>query len=177
MDLEWFAIGAGTVVLLYIIYRFLQVLLNIIGPYVIFQPIDLHKKSGASWAVVTGATDGIGKSYSFELAHRGFNIFLVSRTESKLEATKQEILKKYPDVEVRIATYDFTNPSPAAYRELLSDLNEVNIGILINNVGMFFEYPEEIHKVEGGIETLANVAIVNVLPPTLVSLFKIGISQ
>lgn len=169
MNLEWFAIGAGTIVLLCVVYRIFKLLFNILGPYVFFQPIDLKKKAGASWAVVTGATDGIGKSYCFELAHRGFNIYLVSRTESKLVQTRKDILAKHPDVEIRYATFDFTNPSPSDYQELLSQLNEVNIGILINNVGMFFEYPEYMHQVEGGLDTLANVAIVNILPPTLLS--------
>lgn len=40
---------------------------------------------------MTGATDGIGKAYAFELARRGFNILLVSRTQSKLDETKAEI--------------------------------------------------------------------------------------
>ncbi|CAL2042631.1 unnamed protein product [Caenorhabditis brenneri] len=169
MNIEWLAIGAGSILLLYIVYRILLVLFNILGPYVFFQPIDLKKKAGASWAVVTGATDGIGKSYCFELARRGFNIYLVSRTESKLVQTKKDILLKHSDVEIRYATFDFTNPSPIDYQKLLSQLNAVNIGILINNVGMFFEYPECIHQVEGGLDTLANVAIVNILPPTLLS--------
>ncbi|EGT52863.1 hypothetical protein CAEBREN_07160 [Caenorhabditis brenneri] len=169
MNIEWFVNGAGAVLLLYILYRITLVLFNILGPYVFFRPIDLKKKAGASWAVVTGATDGIGKSYCFELARRGFNIYLVSRTESKLVQTKKDILAKHPNVQIRYATFDFTNPSPTDYQELLSQLNEVNIGILINNVGMFFEYPDYIHQMGGGLERLADVAIVNMLPPTLLS--------
>jgi 17beta-estradiol 17-dehydrogenase / very-long-chain 3-oxoacyl-CoA reductase len=42
-------------------------------------------------AVVTGSTDGIGKGYALELARRGMNIVLVSRTESKLKAVQKEI--------------------------------------------------------------------------------------
>lgn len=41
--------------------------------------------------VVTGATDGIGKSYAKQLAQQGFNIVLVSRTQAKLEAVAAEI--------------------------------------------------------------------------------------
>ena len=37
------------------------------------------------WAVVTGATDGIGRALADELAFRRFNLLLVSRTESKLK--------------------------------------------------------------------------------------------
>ncbi|EGT42682.1 hypothetical protein CAEBREN_19665 [Caenorhabditis brenneri] len=167
MNIEWFVIGAGAVVLLYIFYRIVLVFFNILGPYVFFRPIDLKKKAGASWAIVTGATDGIGKSYCFELARRGFNIYLVSRTESKLVQTKKDILAKHPNVQIHYATFDFTNPSSTGYKELLSQLNEVNIGILINNVGMFFEYPDYIHQMGGGLEKLVDVAIVNMLPPTL----------
>jgi 17beta-estradiol 17-dehydrogenase / very-long-chain 3-oxoacyl-CoA reductase len=42
-------------------------------------------------AVVTGATDGIGKAYAFELARKGLNIVLVSRTMSKLQDVAKEI--------------------------------------------------------------------------------------
>ena len=42
-------------------------------------------------AVVTGATDGIGKAYAEELARQGLNIVLVSRSEEKLRATAQAI--------------------------------------------------------------------------------------
>lgn len=44
-----------------------------------------------SWAVVTGASDGIGKATCFELARRGFNIVLVSRSLSKLNQVAEEI--------------------------------------------------------------------------------------
>jgi 17beta-estradiol 17-dehydrogenase / very-long-chain 3-oxoacyl-CoA reductase len=44
------------------------------------------KKAG-DWGIVTGATDGIGQAIAFELAKKGLNVLLLSRTESKLEAT------------------------------------------------------------------------------------------
>nr|XP_015195955.1 PREDICTED: very-long-chain 3-oxoacyl-CoA reductase-B-like [Lepisosteus oculatus] len=36
------------------------------------------------WAVVTGATSGIGKAYAIELARRGLDLVLISRSEKKL---------------------------------------------------------------------------------------------
>lgn len=150
-------------------YRLLTIFSNILGPYVLLSPIDLKKRAGASWAVVTGATDGIGKAYAFELARRGFNVLLVSRTQSKLDETKKEILEKYSSIEVRTAAFDFTNAAPSAYKDLLATLNQVEIGVLINNVGMSYEYPDVLHKVDGGIERLANITTINTLPPTLLS--------
>ena len=47
-------------------------------------------KKGA-WAVVTGATDGIGKEFAIQLAKAGFNILLVARNKELLAQTASEI--------------------------------------------------------------------------------------
>jgi 17beta-estradiol 17-dehydrogenase / very-long-chain 3-oxoacyl-CoA reductase len=44
-------------------------------------------------AVVTGSTDGIGLAYSHELAKRGMNIVLISRSQEKLKKCAKEIGK------------------------------------------------------------------------------------
>ena len=54
-------------------------------------------------AVVTGATDGIGKAMAFELARKGLSIILISRSLEKLEASAAELRTKYPNVEVLVA--------------------------------------------------------------------------
>ena len=41
--------------------------------------------------VITGASDGIGKEFASQLAKKKFNVLLVSRTESKLQALAQEL--------------------------------------------------------------------------------------
>jgi 17beta-estradiol 17-dehydrogenase / very-long-chain 3-oxoacyl-CoA reductase len=51
-----------------------------------------------SWALVTGASDGIGAEYCRQLASDGFNIILVSRTLSKLEAVNKEVKEINPMV-------------------------------------------------------------------------------
>uniref|UniRef100_A0A8D1HAC3 17beta-estradiol 17-dehydrogenase n=1 Tax=Sus scrofa TaxID=9823 RepID=A0A8D1HAC3_PIG len=47
--------------------------------------------SMGQWAVITGAGDGIGKAYSFELARQGLNVVLISRTLEKLQTIAAEI--------------------------------------------------------------------------------------
>lgn len=61
-----------------------------------FKPGDsvLRKLKGDNvWAIVTGASDGIGKAYAVTLAKKGFNVFLISRTESKLKEVATEVGK------------------------------------------------------------------------------------
>ena len=44
-----------------------------------------------AWAVVTGATDGIGKEFASQLAKSGFNIILVARNKDLLSQSAAEI--------------------------------------------------------------------------------------
>ena len=48
------------------------------------------------WAIVTGASEGIGKSFAIDLTQSGFNIVLASRSADKLEKVKKEILDINP---------------------------------------------------------------------------------
>ena len=61
-----------------------------------------------SWAVVTGASDGIGKEYALQLARKGFNIVLVSRTASKLDALASQIESSSPSSATEIFAIDFS---------------------------------------------------------------------
>ena len=57
------------------------------------------------WAVVTGASSGIGKSFAHQLACAGVNVVLVSRSENDLKAVSDELNKKY-GVQTRILAMD-----------------------------------------------------------------------
>lgn len=60
-----------------------------------------------STTVITGATDGIGKEFALQLAKKKFNVFLISRTASKLEAVAEEIGKKKKILKRRNLIYSF----------------------------------------------------------------------
>lgn len=53
--------------------------------------LDMQRYGKDTWAVVTGATDGIGKAMAQELARRGFNLVLVSRSIDKLNSVAKEL--------------------------------------------------------------------------------------
>ncbi|NWQ62798.1 HSDL1 protein, partial [Neopipo cinnamomea] len=125
--------------------------------------VDLVKQFG-QWAVVTGSTDGIGKAYAEELAKRGVNIILVSRNREKLEAVSRSISETY-QVETDFIVADFSKgrePYPAI-KEALKDRE---IGILVNNVGMFTGYPDYYANLSEDVlwDTLhTNIASANIM--------------
>ncbi|XP_037048376.1 very-long-chain 3-oxoacyl-CoA reductase-like [Bradysia coprophila] len=110
---------------------------NVIGP-TFLEPINLRHYG--DWALVTGATDGIGKQYARSLAKRGFNIVLVSRTLSKLESVAKEISENF-NVQTQVIAVDFLS-GPEIYDQIKQQIAGKEIGVLINNVGMFHTAPD-----------------------------------
>lgn len=77
--------------LLHVAY-FCKSLVEILRRHFSGKAKDLNRRYGKkSWALVTGASRGIGKEYCMQLAQAGFNICLVSRTRSKLEEVEKKI--------------------------------------------------------------------------------------
>ena len=125
-------------------FRFLQQILE--STYKTFlRPAKDLKKLG-SWAVVTGATDGIGKAYAFALAKKGLNVVIISRTESKLADVKKEIEDKGYGVEIKYVVCDYSKFDQAARDMVEKELAGLEIGTLINNVGASYRYPRFFHE-------------------------------
>ncbi|KAK4986113.1 hypothetical protein LTR66_007968 [Elasticomyces elasticus] len=116
---------------------FVRVLLSLF----VLPGISLSKFGGPeTWAIVTGASDGIGKEYSLQLASKGYNVFLVSRTQSKLEALRSEIEKKYA-VKTKVYAMDFTQNRDSDFAFLKKTIADLDVAILINNVGLSHDIP------------------------------------
>ena len=100
------------------------------------------------YAIVTGATDGIGKAYALALARRGMSLILISRTESKLKAVADEIdSKKYNGVEeTKYVVCDYSNFDEKTRARVAKELDGLDIGVLINNVGQSYRYPRFFHE-------------------------------
>jgi len=131
-------------------------LYSLLFAHILFLGVKFMKTG--KWAVVTGATDGIGKEYAMQLARKGMNIVLISRTLSKLEDVAKEIKAKYP-VETKVIAADYTRMD--IYDNIRNQLSAMDIGVLVNNVGMSYEYPEYLHKVPSVEKVLDTLTIIN----------------
>lgn len=118
------------------------------------------------WAVVTGATDGIGKSYAEELARRGFSMMLISRSQDKLDDVAK-LLKSQYKVETRTIAVDFGKAD--IYPQIEAGLSGLEIGVLVNNVGVSYPYPEyylHIPDLDNFITNMINVNMTSVCQMT-----------
>eukprot|EP00599_Poterioochromonas_sp_BG-1_P007740 CAMPEP_0173143440 /NCGR_PEP_ID=MMETSP1105-20130129/6667_1 /TAXON_ID=2985 /ORGANISM="Ochromonas sp., Strain BG-1" /LENGTH=316 /DNA_ID=CAMNT_0014056987 /DNA_START=92 /DNA_END=1042 /DNA_ORIENTATION=- len=121
---------------------------------------NLKKKYG-QWAVVTGATDGIGKAFAFELARQGLNIILISRNPQKLQETQKELNDKLKNkVEVRTVAIDFSNFDAKARASVTDAINGLDVGVLINNVGISYPFTKYFHELsEENVEQLMTLNV------------------
>ena len=96
-----------------------------------------------SYALVTGATSGIGLEISKDLAKRGFNLILVARTKDKLDSLSSELASEY-NVDCDFFSSDLTLiNSPNKIYEYTSQ-KKYNVNILINNAG--YALPNAFHE-------------------------------
>ncbi|RZF36738.1 hypothetical protein LSTR_LSTR005051 [Laodelphax striatellus] len=125
-----------------VIYKIAAFVLSRIYVHFFKKPIDVTK--AGSWAVITGCTDGIGKSFAFELAKKGMNVVLISRSQEKLEDLAKELTSRY-QIKTKIIVVDFVNIRDSQ-PEIEQHLASLDIGLLVNNVGVsigigyFLEY-------------------------------------
>ncbi len=86
-------------------------------------------------ALVTGASSGIGRDISLELAERGYDIIAVARNIQRLNDLKKEIEQSYEGRKVHIKTCDMSSKEQCKnlYKDVKSTFG--NIDVLVNNAG------------------------------------------
>lgn len=88
----------------------------------------------APYALVTGATDGIGKAVAHELFRRGFNLIIHGRNEEKIRKVIAEIKAGGGNGDVRYFVAD-ASKGGHDFAQLLAPFADLNITLVINNVG------------------------------------------
>lgn len=84
------------------------------------------------WAVVTGASSGIGRELVVRLAARGLNVVVVARREAELSSLAEEIRGRH-EVEVRTLVMDLGRPEAAG--ALLAATSDLDVGLVVLNAG------------------------------------------
>ena len=123
------------------------------------------------WAVVTGASAGIGMALARELASRGANLILTARRRGRLEALAAELGQR--GTETRILAADLNDP---AAPQQIFDATEgagLPVDILINNAGLgqygsFCTSPQEQELSQVRVNCEAVVRLSRLFVPSMV---------
>ncbi|KAJ4859433.1 short chain dehydrogenase domain-containing protein [Trichoderma breve] len=100
------------------------------------------------WALVTGASDGIGRAFAEELALRGFNIVLHGRNQTKLDMGGEN-----------------ESQHPLDFNAIKDALQDLHLTVLINNAGGGARDPVYLSLSDSSEERITDNVTVNALFP------------
>ena len=90
------------------------------------------------WALVTGASSGIGAEFAHKLAARGLHLVLAARRKDRLDALAAAITAAH-GVQVRVVAIDLAGPDILAPLEQVT--SDIDVGLLVNNAGFGMKGP------------------------------------
>jgi uncharacterized protein len=125
---------------------------------------DFSKQYGP-WALIAGASMGIGRAYSHEAARRGLNVAMIARGEELLRQTADEVSAEH-GVETRPFVADLASPDVGA--TVATAVDDLEVGLFVYNAaiamhGFFLDVPLD--------DQLASVAVNCATPIILSNLF------
>jgi short-subunit dehydrogenase len=92
----------------------------------------IDRKQFGPWALITGASSGIGREFARQIAASGVNVVLVARREALLEEAGAEFTKDF-GVEHRIIAADLSEEG--FIKKLASITDDLDIGLAVSNAG------------------------------------------
>lgn len=124
--------------------------------------MDRYVKKYGPWALVTGASSGIGKEYAKQLAAKKINVLLIARRQDRLESLSKELSNSY-GVEARTITADLS--SDKGLELVIEKTKGLEIGLLINNAGV----EDSGHFLTTSIEKAVNTLSLNCKAPLVLT--------
>lgn len=95
-------------------------------------------KEDNKYALVTGASSGIGYEYARQLAERGYNLLIISNEDEAIKE-KAEIIKQDFNVTVVPLTRDLGKPDSAKELYNYCHSQNIEVEVLINNAGVYHD--------------------------------------
>lgn len=109
------------------------------------------------FAIITGASRGIGKTVAHYFVTQGYDVALLARNAELLQKVKQEFLTVNSKVSIETYALDVAD-MPATYQLITDILNKhANVDVLINNAGI-----ADLGTTDMTLEDFAKIQAVNV---------------
>lgn len=137
---------------------------------------EFHSRYGP-WAVVAGASEGIGQAYAHILAERGLNVVTLARRSEPLEADAKLIRRRHR-VEVKPVSLDLAAPDLA--EQFDAAIADLDVGLLVYNacyskIGEFVDTPLPDYMTTIDVNCRGPVTLTHRLAPRLIERGKGGI--
>ena len=99
--------------------------------------MDFAERYGP-WAIVAGASEGVGSAFAEEAARRGSNVVLLARRRQVLDNIADKISSASPGIQVRVLATDLAEPDAAA--SVIEATADLDVGLLMCNAGADANY-------------------------------------
>lgn len=119
-----------------------------------------------TWALITGATDGLGLALAVRFAKLGFNIILLGRSAERLTIAEKEVKGVAEECKVVKLQADLSKClEPGFFDKIIYALEGLEISILVNNAGLLVRSYFERHKEED----IVSMIMINSMAPALLT--------